>query len=160
MCKERQRHARFLRSESGVWDWTVLSLEGCAARWGSGARLAVCQNLALNLARPKTQLRTPALRYTQSWIADNLVNLQQKIFLPLERNLHLPPGKNPLLQPKESGLELERWLGEPGVRSKAERQPQKTFSQMCCGYWLPSDHSYFPTTPQFPSWDFSLLHCV
>ena len=88
--------------------------------------------------------------YLQDWcpqVTDNLANLQWGILLPLE-SLHLPSGRRPLPQPREGGLELERWLGEHGVRSKIEGRPQKTFPQTML--WILTAQWPFPLSSSTP----------
>lgn len=73
---------------------------------------------------------------------------ERGILLPWESSLHLPLRKNPLSQPRGGGLELDRWLGEHGVRSKAEGRPRRTFSQTVVDIDCPVT---VPTSQQHPS---------
>lgn len=79
------------------------------------------------LAVIKTEL--PALRETQYLVADNLANMQWGIFSFLERKVVSATADETSAPTQGRWTRIEGWLGEHGVRSKAEGWTQRIFSQ-------------------------------
>lgn len=103
----------------------IAAAEGCAARWSSWERPAVSQSQGQPCV---SQHPTQEICLEMTRSDSVLLAYSEGSFLPGKAVCIFPLGKNPLSQPRGGGLELESWLGEHGVRSKAGGRPRRTFS--------------------------------